>query len=109
MGEGNFVVVPVVYAPSGAGPHSETVTVDWYDPATGTLVAPWAASTAYVAGDRVENDTPLKNYIAVMGGTSDTAGGPTGSGTNIADNTVIWNYLGDTPTINSPTMTISSE
>lgn len=61
-----------------------------------TLVTPpaaWEASHAYVAGDRVVNDTPKRLYICVVPGTSAAAGGPTGTGAGIADGTVTWDYV----------------
>lgn len=54
--------------------------------------APWVSATAYIAGDRVKNDTN-KVYVCVTGGTSAGSGGPTGTGTAISDNTVVWDYL----------------
>ncbi len=52
---------------------------------------PWAASQAYVEGDLVQNDSG-KVYKCTNGGTSASSGGPTGTGSNIADNTVRWDY-----------------
>ena len=54
--------------------------------------SPWTASTLYYAGDKVTNDT-LKIYVCTTAGISDTAGGPTGTGSGITDNTVIWAYV----------------
>lgn len=51
----------------------------------------WAASTAYVIGDFVINDGNL--YICDTDGTSDSSGGPTGSGSNIADGTTQWDFV----------------
>lgn len=52
----------------------------------------WAGSTVYAADDVVTNGGNI--YICTTGGTSAGSGGPTGTGTAIADNTVIWRYLG---------------
>lgn len=52
----------------------------------------WAVSTAYSVGDHVENDTE-KVYICTTAGTSAGSGGPTGTGTGISDNTVVWDYV----------------
>jgi len=64
-------------------------------------IAPWAASTAYIAGQIVYNDTnPPKYYTVGTAGTSAASVGPTGSaftGTpagTITDGTVKWKYSG---------------
>lgn len=54
--------------------------------------AAWQALTAYVAGDRVLNDTG-KLYECIIAGTSAGAGGPTGTGASIVDATVTWKYV----------------
>jgi hypothetical protein len=51
----------------------------------------WAPSHVYVLGDLVTNDTG-KSYRCIVGGTSAAAGGPTGTGNNIADGTASWAY-----------------
>ena len=57
-----------------------------------TLDAPnWAASTAYVVGDKVKNDSG-KIYTCDTAGTSAGSGGPTGTGSDIADNNARWDY-----------------
>lgn len=61
--------------------------------ATITLVDDWAAATAYVLGDRVTNSA--KVYECTDPGTSAGSGGPTGNGTAITDNGVVWTYLGE--------------
>lgn len=58
----------------------------------GRLAPAWVGSTAYVAGDLVLNDT-TRIYECTTGGTSASAGGPTGTGTAIVDGTVTWRYL----------------
>lgn len=63
--------------------------------ATIAIASAWAAATSYSVGDIVRNDTPDNIYICTTGGTSAGAGGPTGEGTAIADNTCVWRYLGD--------------
>lgn len=66
----------------------------------------WQASTAYVVGDVVINDT-AKVYTADTAGTSAASGGPTGTSTNIADGTARWDYTaamaGANGTIEYPT------
>jgi len=57
-----------------------------------TFDAPnWAASTAYVVGDKVKNDSG-KIYTCDTAGTSAGSGGPTGTGSDIADNNARWDY-----------------
>ena len=50
----------------------------------------WIASHAYTAGQAVTNGG--NGYVCTTGGTSAGAGGPTGSGASIVDNTVIWTW-----------------
>ena len=51
----------------------------------------WAASTAYVVGDKVKNNNNI--YKCSTAGTSSGATGPTvGSGTGIVDNTAKWDF-----------------
>jgi hypothetical protein len=54
--------------------------------------SPWAPSTSYSATNRVTNVGNV--YVCTTGGTSASSGGPTGTGTGINDNGVLWNYLG---------------
>lgn len=58
------------------------------------LVSPpaWVQSTAYVIGDRVNNDTG-KIYECITAGTSAGSGGPTGTNADITDNTAHWKYV----------------
>lgn len=54
---------------------------------------PWQASTAYVVGDQVSNDTaPIKVYRCTVAGTSAAATGPTTT-TPSADGGVTWAYV----------------
>lgn len=52
---------------------------------------PWVATTVYQVGDLVSNDSN-KVYRCNTGGTSAGSGGPTGTGSGIADGTVVWDY-----------------
>ena len=52
----------------------------------------WAASTAYIVGDVVVNDSD-KVYVCDTAGTSAGSGGPTGTGSNITDGSTRWDYL----------------
>lgn len=53
----------------------------------------WVATTAYVAGQRVINDSG-KVYRCTTAGTSAGSGGPTGTTSAITDGSVVWEYLG---------------
>ena len=50
----------------------------------------WAASTAYVVNQVVSNGGNV--YKCTAAGTSASSGGPTGTGSSIADGTVTWAY-----------------
>jgi hypothetical protein len=56
-----------------------------------TLAPAWAGTTAYALGEQVTNGANM--YLCITAGTSAGAGGPTGTGTDIADGTVVWTYL----------------
>ncbi len=51
----------------------------------------WTITTAYVLGDKRSNG--LNVYICTTAGTSAGSGGPTGTGSGIADGTAVWAYL----------------
>lgn len=53
----------------------------------------WAANTSYAVGNKVVNGARV--YVVTVAGISAASGGPTGTGTGIADNTVTWNYVSD--------------
>lgn len=53
----------------------------------------WQASTAYALNAYVTNGGRV--YQATTGGTSAGSGGPTGTGSGISDNTVVWAYRHD--------------
>jgi len=52
---------------------------------------PWLANTAYTVGQKVKNNSNV--YKCSTAGGSEVSGGPTGSGTAIADNTVRWDFV----------------
>ncbi len=52
---------------------------------------PWVASTAYVVGDQVVNDSG-KIYQCDTAGTSAGSGGPSGTGSDISDGSARWDY-----------------
>lgn len=74
----------------------DTTAERWISLASDTLVAvaAWAASTAYVVGDRVNNSGNV--YQCTTAGTSASSGGPTSTDPDeaIVDGTVIWRWLG---------------
>lgn len=51
----------------------------------------WKPSTAYTAGQTVQNG--LNIYIVTTAGSSAPSGGPTGTGTGIVDGTVTWDFV----------------
>ncbi len=51
----------------------------------------WAASTAYLVGDKVLNSNNI--YTCTVAGTSAGSGGPSGTSTSIVDNSVRWDYV----------------
>ena len=55
----------------------------------------WAANTAVGTDSICTNDTG-KVYICMTAGTTAASGGPTGTGTGIADGTATWDYVGTT-------------
>lgn len=63
--------------------------------ATIALATAWSPTTAYSIGDLRRNDAPNNIYVCTVAGTSAGAGGPTGTGTAIVDNTVTWRFVGD--------------
>lgn len=70
-----------IYASDGTTPHIQ-----------GIAAGPWKAATVYALGDHVTNDSG-KVYKATTAGTSAGSGGPTGTGSGIADNTAVWAYV----------------
>ena len=53
----------------------------------------WRASTAYIVGDVVHNDSG-KYYECDTAGTSHSSGGPTGTSANTTDGSTRWDYVG---------------
>jgi len=54
----------------------------------------WAANTVYAVGAQVTNGSNI--YTCTTGGTSASSGGPTGTGSGIADNTCVWSFFSAT-------------
>ncbi|MCF3111255.1 glycoside hydrolase family 55 protein [Niabella sp. CC-SYL272] len=50
----------------------------------------WKPATTYITGQRIQNG--LNVYIVTTAGTSNTGIGPIGTGTNITDGTVVWDF-----------------
>lgn len=66
--------------------------LDAYQFTLGGRYAPaWAISTAYSLGQLRANGSNV--YEVTTAGTSAGSGGPTGTGTGIVDNTVVWRYV----------------
>lgn len=68
-------------------------SASWSKVASGTAQA-WASNTLYAIGDRVTNGG--KVYVCAVSGTSAGSGGPTGTGSGIADGGATWNYVSAT-------------
>ena len=66
----------------------------------------WAPSTAYAVGNTVSNGGNV--YRCTTAGTSAASGGPTGTGTGIADGTAVWTYLGIVGDLNVDNTSIST-
>lgn len=59
------------------------------------VAPPWAASTAFRAGDLVTNGAaPIRAYLCTVGGTSAASGGPTTTASSITDGTCTWMHIG---------------
>jgi len=76
---------------NGATANMPTGTI-WYRTVNYNEKSAWEANHAYSVNDIVYNGTRF--YKVTTGGTSAASGGPTGTGTGIDDNGVIWNYEG---------------
>ena len=61
-----------------------------------SIGAVWQTSRDYTVGQQVTNNGQV--YTCSTAGTSASSGGPSGSGTNITDNTVTWDYAGNQAT-----------
>jgi len=65
---------------------------------TAVAAAAWTINTAYTTGTAVTNDGG-KVYVCITAGTSAGAGGPTGTASDITDNTVHWMYAAASGTV----------
>ena len=79
-------------------PNNAYGDIDIWNAATGVAcgvtydASLWATATAYAVGDEVNANSNV--YTCVTAGTSDNSGnGPSGTSTNITDNTVKWDYV----------------
>lgn len=66
-------------------------TKGWYCTLSGWNSRAWVASTIFYIDMLVTNGGNV--YVCRTAGTSAGAGGPSGTGTGIADNTVVWDYV----------------
>jgi hypothetical protein len=66
-------------------------TDSWTKVSLGTTQS-WAATTSYLVGNKVINNA--REYVVTVAGISAGSGGPTGTGTGIADGAAQWNYVG---------------
>jgi hypothetical protein len=57
----------------------------------GPVAMAWFPDTQYAAGHRAVNGANI--YVATVGGTTASSGGPTGTGNSIVDNGVTWSYV----------------
>ena len=71
----------------------------WIATSAGRLAPAWVASTAYLVGDLVLNDSGSNVYECKTAGTSAGSGGPTGTGSGISDGTCVWDYLSLRPNV----------
>lgn len=63
----------------------------WHCTASGYNARAWVASTQFYLDMLVTNGGNV--YVCRTAGTSAGSGGPTGTGTGITDNTVVWDYV----------------
>ncbi len=78
-------------APSSPSPTTLVEAASEIKPDYFAVVAPWAATTAYRVGHAVSNGGNV--YRCLGAGTSAGAGGPSGTGSAISDNSVTWGYI----------------
>jgi hypothetical protein len=64
----------------------------WRCTAAGWNPLAWTITTAVILNELRSNGG--NTYVCVTAGTTAGAGGPTGTGTGIADNTAVWDYVG---------------
>jgi hypothetical protein len=72
----------------------------------GLLSQAWTAATAFLVGQHVHNGGNV--YRCTTAGTSAGAGGPSGTGGSIADNTAVWAYVGPGPDLTLDNTNIAS-
>jgi hypothetical protein len=89
------------FASNGTTAHMDC-TVGW-----AAQQGAWQASTAYTLGQTVSNNGNV--YACTTAGTSAGSGGPTGTGSSISDNTVVWAYQGEVGDLNlaNPNLVLS--
>lgn len=99
-------VVLVGLASVGGLPAAAKFERSWL--AVNVFAAPWQALFGYGTGARVTNDGG-KVYIAMIGGITGNAGGPTGTGTGIVDGGVTWDYLSSSSIVVMDAATIGAD
>ena len=77
--------------PTGTGSSISDGTVTWAYVQPASVPTLRVASAVYGLGARVLADN-YKVYVATTGGTASSGSGPTGTGTGIADGTIVWDY-----------------
>lgn len=83
---------------SGSGLWPDDATADdnpcaWWSENIAVTARAWSASTYYIKGDYVTNDSGKTYTLINTSGTSATSGGPTGTGSAITDGTATWDYV----------------
>lgn len=83
----------LVYCDEENGLFIYTESTDSWAKVSGDTTQAWVSNTAYLIGDLVVNGDNV--YQCDTDGTSDLSGsGPSGTGTNIADGSTRWDYVG---------------
>jgi uncharacterized phage protein gp47/JayE len=79
-----------------AGRQVSLNTYVWETDGAETIIAAgvWVLGHGYTLGEYCSNGAPDRVYVVITAGTSAGAGGPTGTGADIVDNTVHWRYVG---------------
>lgn len=77
----------VTHATAAAGS-----AIGWVCTRSGMIAPAWTAGATVVEED-IRANGANNVYICTTGGTTAGSGGPTGTGTGIADNTAVWSYL----------------
>lgn len=82
----------IVSTAQRVGLYSNVIALEVFSEGDLTTGATWQPDTKYKAPFSLNNDG--KAYVATVAGTSAPLGGPTSTGSSIADGSVTWNYVG---------------